>query len=70
MWGADVIGMTTAPESSLAREAGIEYASIAMSTDYDCWKQGEEDVSMELVLKRMEEKFHAIAKVKNAENTF
>ncbi len=38
-WGADVINMTTVPEVVLAREAGICYQVIAMSTDYDCWKQ-------------------------------
>jgi len=52
-WNADVIGMTTAPESALAREAGIEYATIAMTTDYDCWKQGEEPVSIEMVFETM-----------------
>jgi 5'-methylthioadenosine phosphorylase len=55
MWGADVIGMTTAPEASLAKELGLEYAVIAMSTDYDCWKQGEEDVTIEMVFARMKE---------------
>ncbi|XP_034823129.1 S-methyl-5'-thioadenosine phosphorylase isoform X1 [Pan paniscus] len=41
-WGADVINMTTVPEVVLAKEAGICYASIAMATDYDCWKEHEE----------------------------
>jgi 5'-methylthioadenosine phosphorylase len=36
-WGMDVIGMTNATESKLAREAGLCYATLAMSTDYDCW---------------------------------
>src|SRR3989344_7253396 len=49
-WGADVINMSIAPEAILAREAEIEYASIAMSTDYDCWKQGEEAVTWEGIL--------------------
>lgn len=44
-WGADVINMTTVPEVILAKEAGICYASIAMATDYDCWKEHEETVS-------------------------
>lgn len=44
-WGADVINMTTVPEVVLAKEAGICYASIAMATDYDCWKEHEEAVS-------------------------
>lgn len=52
---ADIIGMTTFPECSLAKEAGIEYASIAMSTDYDCWKQGEKPVTFEIVKQIMKE---------------
>jgi len=42
MWGADVINMSIATEASLANEAGIPYAAVAMSTDYDCWKEDEE----------------------------
>jgi len=49
MWGADVINMTVATEASLAKEAGIPYAAIALSTDYDCWKEDEEHVSWEKV---------------------
>jgi adenine phosphoribosyltransferase len=49
-WGADVINMSTSPEAILAREAGLEYAAIAMATDYDCWKQEEKPVSWEQVL--------------------
>lgn len=45
-WGADVINMTTVPEVVLAKEAGLCYASIAMATDYDCWKEHEEAVSV------------------------
>ena len=48
-WGADVINMSIAPETALANEAGIPYAGIAMSTDYDCWKDDEEPVSWEAV---------------------
>jgi len=44
-WGADVINMSTAPECALANEAGLPYAAVAMSTDYDCWKEDEEPVS-------------------------
>jgi 5'-methylthioadenosine phosphorylase len=47
--GADVINMSTVPEVILAREVGICYQSIAMSTDYDCWKEGEEPVTAEMV---------------------
>lgn len=59
---ADIIGMTTVPESSLAKELGIEYASIAMSTDYDCWKENEEPVTFEIVKERMKQNAE---KVKN-----
>ncbi len=51
MWGADVINMSIAPEVILANELGIPYATIAMSTDYDSWKDDEEPVSWEEVLK-------------------
>ena len=49
-WGVDVIGMTNLPEARLAREAEIAYATIALATDYDCWHQSEEAVSVEAVL--------------------
>ncbi len=44
LWGADVINMSIAPEAILANEAGIPYAAVAMSTDYDCWKSDEAPV--------------------------
>ena len=49
-FGADVINMSTVPEVILARELGICYQTIAMSTDYDCWKEGEEPVTWEMIL--------------------
>jgi 5'-methylthioadenosine phosphorylase len=51
IWGADVINMSVAPEVTLANEIGIPYAAIAMSTDYDCWKEDEVPVSWEEVIK-------------------
>ena len=51
IWGADIINMSIAPEAILANEAGIPYAAVAMSTDYDCWKEDEEPVSWEEILK-------------------
>lgn len=48
--GIDVIGMTALPEAKLAREAEISYATLALSTDYDCWHEGEEEVSVEAVV--------------------
>lgn len=50
-FGADVINMSIAPEASLANEVGIPYAAVAMSTDYDCWKEDEESVTWEDILK-------------------
>ncbi|NOZ25892.1 MAG: S-methyl-5'-thioadenosine phosphorylase [Nitrospirae bacterium] len=52
-FGADVINMSTVPEVILARELGICYQSIAMSTDYDCWKEGEEPVSWDMIVSIM-----------------
>ena len=49
-WGADVINMSIAPECILANEAGIPYAAVAMSTDYDCWKDDEEPVTWDAIL--------------------
>jgi 5'-methylthioadenosine phosphorylase len=48
--GASVIGMTNLPEAKLAREAELPYASLAMVTDYDCWHQSEEAVTVEAVI--------------------
>lgn len=49
-WGVSVIGMTAMPEAKLAREAELPYAVMALSTDYDCWHESEEDVTVEAVL--------------------
>ncbi|MCB9744950.1 MAG: S-methyl-5'-thioadenosine phosphorylase [Alphaproteobacteria bacterium] len=49
-WGAKVIGMTNLTEAKLAREAEISYATLAMSTDYDCWHDGHDDVTVEAVI--------------------
>jgi|SRR6185312_2332811 len=49
-WGASVIGMTNLPEAKLAREAEICYSTIALSTDYDCWHETEEDVTVDAVV--------------------
>lgn len=54
-WDADIINMSIAPEAILANEAGIPYAAVAMSTDYDCWKDDEEPVTWEAVLKIFKE---------------
>ncbi len=49
-WGADVINMTVATEAALANEAEIPYAAVAMSTDYDCWKEDEEPVTWKEIM--------------------
>jgi 5'-methylthioadenosine phosphorylase len=49
-WGCDVIGMTAMPEAKLAREAELPYALIAMVTDYDCWREGTDDVEVHDIL--------------------
>jgi 5'-methylthioadenosine phosphorylase len=49
-WGVDVIGMTNMPEAKLAREAELCYATMALATDYDCWHESEESVSVEMIL--------------------
>lgn len=75
---ADIIGMTSVPECSLAKELEIPYQTIAMSTDYDCWREGEESVTFEMILKRMSENAHkvkqllilAIPKIANQDQDF
>jgi 5'-methylthioadenosine phosphorylase len=49
-WGVDIIGMTNIPEARLAREAEICYGTVALATDYDCWHDGHDDVSVEAVI--------------------
>jgi 5'-methylthioadenosine phosphorylase len=58
-WGADIIGMTNLQEARLAREAEICYSTLAMVTDYDCWHEGHEEVTVDQVI--------AVA-MKNADN--
>lgn len=52
-WGADIINMSSCPEVMLANELGIPYQAVAMSTDYDCWKNDGESVTFEMVLQTM-----------------
>jgi 5'-methylthioadenosine phosphorylase len=49
-WGMDIIGMTNLQEAKLAREAEIAYATLALVTDYDCWHEGHDDVTIDLVV--------------------
>jgi 5'-methylthioadenosine phosphorylase len=48
-WGLGIVGMTAMPEAALAREAEVCYASLALVTDYDCWYEGHESVTADLV---------------------
>ncbi len=50
-WGCSVIGMTNMPEAKLAREAELCYATVAMVTDYDCWREGHDAVTVDAVVK-------------------
>jgi len=50
-WGCDVVGMTNMPEAKLAREAEICYVSVAMVTDYDCWHSEHDNVSVDAMIK-------------------
>jgi 5'-methylthioadenosine phosphorylase len=52
-WGADIINMSVLPEAKLAREAEIAYQMVCMSTDYDCWKEDEEHVTLDLVIQNL-----------------
>ena len=52
-WSCDVIGMTNMPEAKLAREAELPYATVAMVTDYDCWREGEGAVEVGKILETM-----------------
>lgn len=58
-WNADVINMSTVPEVILAREKQMHYAVVAMSTDYDCWREEGEPVTWEMIMETMK---------KNADN--
>ena len=54
-WGCSIIGMTNHTEARLAKEAEIAYISLSMVTDYDCWKQNCENVSVEMVIENLQE---------------
>jgi 5'-methylthioadenosine phosphorylase len=62
-WGADIINMSIAPECALANEAGLPYAAVAMSTDYDCWKDDEEPVTWQQILDIFEQNVEKVVRV-------
>ncbi len=65
-WGCSVIGMTNMPEAKLAREAELCYATVAMVTDYDCWHDGHDAVTVEAVVKVMQENADAARRLVRA----
>ena len=65
-WGADVIGMTNLQEAKLAREAEICYATMAMVTDYDCWHESHDDVTVEQIVAVIHQNADNAAKVVRA----
>ena len=65
-WGADVIGMTNLQEAKLAREAEICYATMAMVTDYDCWREGHDAVTIEEIVAVLHQNADNAAKVVKA----
>jgi 5'-methylthioadenosine phosphorylase len=65
-WGADVIGMTNLQEAKLAREAEIFYATMAMVTDYDCWREGHDDVTVDQIIAVLHQNADNAAKVVRA----
>ena len=65
-WGGDVIGMTNLQEAKLAREAEICYATMAMVTDYDCWHDSHEDVTVDQIIAVMHQNSSNAQKVVRA----
>ncbi len=61
-WGCDLIGMTSAPEAFLAREAEIDYASLSHVTDYDCWHEEEEAVTSDMVIQTLSKNIETVKK--------
>jgi 5'-methylthioadenosine phosphorylase len=62
-WGLDIIGMTLAPEAKLAREAEMCLASICTVTDYDCWYEGQEEVSVSNVVENLKKNDNNMANI-------
>jgi len=62
-WGADIINMSALPEAKLAREAELCYQMVCMSTDYDCWRESEEVVSVEMVIANLMQNAETAKKV-------
>jgi 5'-methylthioadenosine phosphorylase len=65
-WGVDVIGMTNMPEAKLAREAELCYATMALVTDYDCWRETEEAVTVEAILATLHQNVESAKRILRA----
>jgi 5'-methylthioadenosine phosphorylase len=65
-WGMDVIGMTNLQEAKLAREAELCYSTIAMVTDYDCWHQGHDSVTVDAIIAVLNKNVENVCKVVRA----
>ncbi|MBD3164706.1 S-methyl-5'-thioadenosine phosphorylase [Candidatus Woesearchaeota archaeon] len=63
LWGGSVINMSTVPECVLAREAGLCYAVVCMSTDYDCWHESEKAVDIKMVLETFKKNAESVTKL-------
>jgi len=62
-WGMDVIGMTNLQEAKLAREAEICYVTIALVTDYDCWHESHESVSVDMIVANLQKNCEAAQRI-------
>jgi 5'-methylthioadenosine phosphorylase len=62
-WNADVIGMTAATEAKLCREAEICYSALALVTDYDVWREGSEDVSIDIIIEYVRQNARTAARI-------
>jgi len=62
-WGVDIIGMTNMVEAKLAREAEMAYATLAAVTDYDCWHEGHDSVSVEMIIENLNKNVEQAKKI-------
>jgi len=62
-WGMDIIGMTNMPEARLAREAEICYVTLAAVTDYDCWHEAEETVTVDMIIDNLKKNVENAKKI-------
>jgi 5'-methylthioadenosine phosphorylase len=62
-WEVDVIGMTNLQEAKLSREAEICYSTIALVTDFDCWKEDDDNLSIEMIIDNLNKNAENVKKV-------